>query len=95
MGMSYSSDGKSARLTSSGEVYAGPGRVRLIHWLEGSTAGTITVRDGGATGTVVAVIDTAGAESTDSISLDEAPLRCETSIYVEFDQAVGVTVFYN
>lgn len=90
------SDLQSNRVTSSGSIYGGPGRVRAIAVLDGASAGTLTIRDGGASGTIVCVLDTPGsAAGTQWFNLPANGLRCSTSIYVEFDQAVGVTVFYS
>lgn len=89
------SDVRATRLTASGSVFAGPARVKKIHYLAGAAAGTITVRDGGASGTVLAVIDTpADAAVALDVGIPENGLRCETSAYVAFDNAVAVTVFY-
>lgn len=92
---SYSSDGKSTRLAASGTVFAGPARIRYMHWLEGAVGGTIEIRDGSVSGTILVQIDTAGNSSTDSISLSDVPIRCENGAYITFDDAAAVTVFYN
>ena len=89
------SDIKSTRLTSTGTVFAGPARVKAIAILDGATAGTLTIRDGGASGAIVLVLDTPGAAAgTQWFDLPENGIRCETDIHATFDQAVGVTVFY-
>jgi hypothetical protein len=89
------SDVKATRLTASGAVFAGPARVKKICYLAGAVAGTITVRDGGASGTIVAVIDTpADAAVALDVDMPENGLRCSTNAYVVFDNAVAVTVFY-
>ena len=89
------SDVKSTRVTSSGAIFAGPGRVKAISCLDGAVAGTISIRDGGAGGTIVLTLDTPGAATgTEYWEMPDNGIRCETSIYADFDQAVGVTVFY-
>jgi hypothetical protein len=89
------SDIKSTRVTVSGAIFAGPGRIKKVCYLAGGTAGTINLRDGGASGTILATIDTPGsATATLDIDIPGSGLRCETSIYAEFDQATAVTVFY-
>lgn len=90
------SDLQSTRVTSSGSIFDGPGRVRAIALLDAATAGTISIRDGGASGTVLMTLDTPGdASGTQWFELPGNGIRCQTSIYAEFDQAVGVTVFYS
>lgn len=91
-----SSDAKTLRITASGAVFAGPGRVEGFHYLADATAGSITLRDGGDAGPIVAVFDTPGdATVANLISLDGSPLRCETSIYVAIANVTAVTVIYN
>lgn len=96
MGMSFDSDSKATRLTASGAVFGGPARVVGIHYLASATAGTITVRDGGASGTVLAVFDTpASATATGFIGLSDTQLRCRTSAYVTLADVTAATVLYN
>lgn len=90
------SDINATRVTSSGAIFAGAGRVRAISLLAGATAGTLSIRDGGASGTILCTIDTPGsATATMFVDIPDSGLRCQTSIYCEFDQAAGVTVFYS
>ena len=89
------SDIRSTRLTATGTVFAGPARVKAIAVLDGATAGTLTIRDGGASGEIKTVLDTPGAAAgTQWFEIPGNGLRCETDVHATFDQAVGVTVFY-
>jgi len=89
------SDVKSTRVAASGAIFAGPGRVKKICYLAGAVAGTLSIRDGGGSGAILATVDTpADATAANTVEIPENGLRCETSVYVEFDQAVAVTVFY-
>lgn len=91
-----SSDLKSARLTASGSVFAGPCRMRGISWVSGASAGTVQVRDGGASGTVICTIDTpASNTASDNIMLPDLGMRCETDLYITLSNVSFVTVWYS
>ena len=93
--MGICSDAKSTRLTGSGAVFAGPARVLGISWVGNATAGTITIKDGGASGTSIAVFDTpASATTSGFIDLSDMPLRCETDAYCSIVNTTFVTVVY-
>ena len=51
---SYSVDVKATNLTGSGVIFAGPARVLGIYFVADTTAGSIIIRDGGASGTIFA-----------------------------------------
>ena len=89
------SDVKSTRVGASGAIFAGPGRVKAIYIVAGGTAGSVTIKDGGASGTSVCVINTpALATETIMVNLPGAGIKCDTSIYATVSQATSVTVFY-
>ena len=89
------SDVKSTRVTTSGTIFAGPARVKAIAILDGATAGTLSIRDGGASGAIVLTLDTPGAATGKQwFELPGNGIRCGTDVYADFDQAVGVTVLY-
>ena len=89
------SDLKSTRLTATGAIFAGPGRLKALSWVSGASAGTIQVRDGGASGTVICTIDTpAGATLSGSIGLPENGMRCETDIYITLTNVGFCTAWY-
>ena len=54
---SYSTDVKSTHLTASGAVFAGPSRILGIYYCSEGALGTIVIRDGGSSGTVLATFD--------------------------------------
>lgn len=85
----------STRLNATGEVFGGPARVKGIYYVGAAVAGTIVIRDGGATGTVTSTIDTpASATATDYIDIPSEGLRHETDVHVTLTNVGFVTVFY-
>lgn len=89
------SDVKSTRLTASGAIFAGPARVKGVYIVSGATAGSVTIKDGGSSGTTVAVIDTpASATVPIWVDIPSNGLRCETDVYATISNAGFVTVFY-
>ena len=97
---SYSVDVKATNLTGSGEIFAGPARVLGIYFVADTTAGSIIIRDGGASGTVLATFQTplgansAGNEWTTQIDIPGNGLLCRTSAYATLSGVDKVTVFY-
>ena len=56
--MGFMSDVKSTRLTASGAIFGGRTRVKGIYIVPSNSAGTVVIRDGGASGTVICTLDT-------------------------------------
>lgn len=96
----YSTPVKTTRLTSSGAIFAGPCKVLSIYFVSDTTAGSITIKDGGSSGTSLAVFDTpvggssAGGPAYYQIDLPGLGLRCETSGYATLSNVDMVTVIY-
>jgi len=96
----YSSPVKTTRLTSSGAVFAGPCKILSIYFVSTTTAGSITIKDGGSGGTSLAVFDTpvGGTSASEpafyQIDLPGLGLRCETSGYATLSNVDKVTVIY-
>jgi hypothetical protein len=89
------SDVKATRLASSGAVFGGPGRIKSVWAVGGSGAGTLTLKDGGSSGTTVAVIDIpAGVGGGHDIMLPGDGIRCSSDIYATIASFTAVTVFY-
>ena len=97
----YVSNVKSTRLTSSGAVFAGPCRILGIYYVADTTAGSITIKDGGGSGTSIAVFDTpkgaaatAGENWAQYIPVPGDGLLCRTSGYATLSNVDKVTIFY-
>ena len=88
-------DAKSVNLSASGAVFGGPSRVVGISYVAAATAGTITIKDGGSSGTSKLVIDTpALATEAGYIDLSNAQIHCATSSYCTISTVTKVTVLY-
>jgi hypothetical protein len=96
----YSVDVKATNLTASGAIFAGPARVLGIYFVADAAAGSIIIRDGGASGTILATFQTplgansAGNEWTTQIDIPGNGLYCRTSAYATLSGVDKVTVFY-
>lgn len=89
------SDGKTTTVTASGAVFGGPARIMGIYYVASGTAGSVVIKDGGASGTAVITVATpASATATSYVDLSAAPVRCETSAYATIADVTSVTVLY-
>jgi len=97
---SYSVDVKATNLTGSGVIFAGPARILGIYFVADTTAGSIIIRDGGVSGTILATFqtplgsNTAGNEWTTQIEIPGNGLYCRESAYATLSGVDKVTVFY-
>jgi len=90
------SDSKTTTLTASGEVFSGPSRIVGVYYVASAAAGSIVLKDGGASGTTIADIATpGGASNCTYIDLSNAPLRCTTSTYATISNVTSCMVVYN
>ena len=97
----YSTDVKATHLTTDGAIFAGPSRVLGIYYCSEAALGTIIIRDGGASGTIIGTFDvpagsgTAGEDSVYQIEVPGNGLKCNTDAYAELTGGVDkVTIFY-
>lgn len=93
--MGISSDVKATTLTADGAVFAGPARVKALSIIPGAVAGSVVIKDGGASGSAVLTIATP-ADATKPMYLDLPGngVRCETSAYCDVTNITSVTVIY-
>ena len=87
--------------TSSGDMLdqnslvIGRARVKAIYIVPDSGAGTVTFRDGGASGPVKIVVDTKASSTTpDYVLLPGEGLLFQTSIYIVPSAVVSTMVIY-
>ena len=97
----YDVDVKTTHLTVSGDVFGGPARVLGIYYCSEAALGTIVIRDGSVSATVLGTFDvpagsgTAGEDTVYQIDIPGNGLYCATSSYCEVTGGVDkVTVFY-
>lgn len=90
-----SSDGKVTTLTADGSVFGGPARIMGIYYVASGTAGSVVIKDGGASGsTVIDIATPASATATSYVDLSAAPVRCGTSAYADITNVTSISVLY-
>ena len=97
----YDVDVKTTHLTASGEIFGGPSSVLGIYYCSEAALGTIEIRDGGVTSTVVATFDvpagsgTAGEDTVYQIDVPGNGIYCGTTSHAKLTGGVDkVTIFY-
>ena len=97
----YSVDVKATHLTGSGNIFAGPARVLGVYYVSEGALGTVEIRDGSATATVLALFDvpvggtSAGEPGVYQIDIPGNGIFCPTGAYAKLTGGVDkVTIFY-
>ena len=85
----------STQLSGTGSVFAGSARVKSIYVAHSGTAGTVVLRDSGATGTVRCTINTAAAVGEYQTIVPEPGIRCGAPHITVTGGVSFVTVFYD
>ena len=85
-------DVKSAEQTTSGTAFAGPARVKSVT-VSYATGGTVTIKDGGSSGTTVWSFTAPAAAGSIHVLLPGEGIRCLTDVYVALSSATA-TVSY-
>lgn len=80
--------------TVSGTVKATRAHVHAVQWVNDGTAGTITLRDGGVTGTVRAILSLPASATAHGEIVFPNPIQFETDCYVVIVHATAVNVIY-
>lgn len=87
-------DVKAASLSASGTIFAGPTRVKgLIVHTNGDTAATLTLKDGGSSGTTVFTIPAPNGDTFTSILIPGEGIKFNTDAYATL-VSCEVVVFY-
>lgn len=92
--MSVQTDVLSAHRTTTGEMLAHRTRVKSIVITTGASAGSIVLRDGGASGAVKVTIVTPAVASMSDVSLPGEGVLFATDVHLTATNVTGVTVFY-
>ena len=89
--MSFASDIQATTLTNTGTAV--PRRVRLagVNVIATATSGTLTFRDGGATGTVRLTYTTPAAAGAYDLLIPDNGIVFETDMHVTFSDNTNVT----
>lgn len=87
-------DVSAVTLAASGDLFVGRVRVRGLYIVAAATAGSVVLRDGGASGTVIATITTPAGIGGIYMLLPGEGLLFRTSAYAVITTAASVTAFY-
>lgn len=86
-------DVKAISLAASGSVFGGRTRVKGLVITPGASAGSVTLKDGGSSGTTVFTINTVANGQVESILIPGEGVVFNTDVYATLSNAT-VTVFY-
>lgn len=91
--MAMQNDVKAAAISTTGTLYGGRARVRGIFVVPGSSAGSLTIKDGGASGTTIFTIATTAAGQPFNVIIPDQGVLFDTNIYAAISNVTG-SVFY-
>ena len=89
----YLGDVQSTKATANGSIFGGPARVRGVYYVGTSGAGSITLKNGGSSGTSTIVIDTP-ASGYGTIPVPGDGVLFTTNVYANLVNITSLTVFY-
>lgn len=92
--MGFMSDVKSTYLTETGDIFGGRTRVKGVYVVPSGTAGTVVIKDGGASGATVTTLGTTAGGSAVYIDLPEDGVLCVTSSHATLTNVASATFFY-
>ena len=94
--MGMQTDVKSTYLTADGAIFAGPCRIKGILISPASTAGSLNIKNGGASGTSVFQSSWPASDTASPmfIPVPGEGLWCTISAYADVTDLTSVTVFY-
>jgi len=92
--MVMQTDVLSATATADGTMVAGPARIKGILLTTTSSAGSVVLKDGGASGTTLLTLNTPAVAEMFNALLPGEGVRFKTSVYVDVTNVSSVTVFY-
>jgi hypothetical protein len=91
--MSMQTDVRAISLAASGAITDTRTRVRSVVIEPGASAGSVVIKDGGASGTTLFTINTTANGETFNVLIPEQGVLCTDSAYAELTNAKA-TVFY-
>ena len=90
--MTMQTDVKSIEKTSSGTAFAGPTRLKSLT-VSYASGGTVSVKDGGSSGTTVWSFTAPAAAGSVHILLPGEGIRCTTDVYVALSSATATVTY--
>ena len=92
--MVMQTDVLSSTATADGTLVAGPARIKGILLTTTSSAGSVVLKDGGASGTARITLNTPAVAEMFNALLPGEGIRFTSSVYVDVTNVSSVTVFY-
>lgn len=92
--MVMQTDVSSATATADGTLVAQPTRIKGMIITTTSTAGSVVLKDGGASGTTKLTLNTPAVAEMFNALLPAEGVRFTTDVYVDLTNVSSVTVFY-
>ena len=92
--MTMQTDVSSATRTSDGTLVSQPTRIRGIMITSTTTAGSIVLKDGGASGTAKITVNTPAVAEIFNALIPSEGVRFMTDVYLDVTNVDSVTVFY-
>ena len=92
--MTMQTDVLSATATADGTMVAGPARIKGILLTTTSSAGSVVLKDGGASGTTRMTLNTPAVAEMFNALLPGEGIRFTSNVYVDVTNVSSVTVFY-
>jgi|TARA_R110000744_G_scaffold317620_2_gene424189 hypothetical protein len=88
------SDVKATYLTATGSIFGGRARVKAIHYHTTGSAGSIVLKNGGATGSTELTL-AFHQNSDDTLYIPDEGMLFADGVYAVLTDVANVTVFYN
>ena len=92
--MTMQTDVLSVTATADGTMVAGPARIKGILLTTTSSAGSVVLKDGGASGTARLTLNTPAVAEMFNALLPGEGIRFTSDVYVDVTNVSSVTVFY-
>lgn len=92
--MSMQGDLRAVRITSTGSVYAGRARVRKLVFVTTATAGTLILRNGSVSGTILLQIDTPAAAGLHDVIVPEIGMLFQDGIHATLTNISSLTTMF-
>lgn len=89
-----SSDIRAVTVTEDGVAFNGRARVKSVSFLASASAGSIVIRDGGATGAVLLNIATPAVADYNEVTIPADGILCQSGIYVDLTNVTSATIFH-
>ena len=92
------SDITTTTVTADGVAVNHPARVKSIYYIRGASAGSVVLKDGGASGTTLLTLTTPGAGSgvdeANTMAIPSDGIKFLTNVYVDVTNVSSVTLFH-